>query len=93
MKLSIYPFSQGLPGSMNSVGVPSSLSQCRILYTSLIDRTVFVLLRALIWILGNISLQGVSLAQHVGNFLNPFGVLLGLDGVILLAYIIAILAN
>jgi ferrous iron transport protein B len=74
----------------------------RILYTSLIDRTVFVLLRALataapagavIWILGNIQVQGLNLAQHVANFLNPFGLLLGLDGVILLAYIIAIPAN
>jgi ferrous iron transport protein B len=74
----------------------------RILYTSLIDRTLFVLWRALqtaapagavIWILGNINVQGASLAQHIATFLNPFGVLLGLDGVILLAYIIAIPAN
>jgi ferrous iron transport protein B len=74
----------------------------RILYTSLIDRTIFVLWRAIltaapagavIWILGNIFVQDVSLAQHVSNFLNPFGLLLGLDGVILLAYIIAIPAN
>ena len=48
---------------------------------------------ALIWVLGNISVQGVSLAQHAANFLNPFGLLLGLDGVILLAYVIAIPAN
>jgi len=74
----------------------------RILYTSLIDRTIFVLWRAIqtsapagavIWILGNLSWHGVSLAQHVANFLNPLGVLIGLDGVILLAYIIAIPAN
>ncbi len=74
----------------------------RILYTSLIDRTIFVLWRAIttaapagavIWILGNINIQGVSLAQQIANFLNPFGLLLGLDGVILLAYIIAIPAN
>lgn len=74
----------------------------RILYTSLIDRSLFVLWRAIqtaapagavIWILGNITFQGVSLAQHSANFLNPFGLLLGLDGVILLAYIIAIPAN
>jgi ferrous iron transport protein B len=74
----------------------------RILYTSLIDRTIFVLWRAIataapagavIWILGNIMVGDLSLAQHIANFLNPFGVLLGLDGVILLAYIIAIPAN
>jgi ferrous iron transport protein B len=74
----------------------------RILYTSLIDRTIFVLWRAMqtaapagavIWILGNINVANLSLAQHIANFLNPFGLLLGLDGVILLAYIIAIPAN
>ncbi len=74
----------------------------RILYTSLIDRTLFVLFRAVqtaapagavIWILANINLGNVSLAQHIADFLNPFGLLLGLDGVILLAYIIAIPAN
>ena len=74
----------------------------RILYTSLIDRTIFVLWRAIqtaapagavIWVLANIYINGPSLAQHIANFLNPFGLLLGLDGVILLAYIIAIPAN
>ena len=74
----------------------------QILYTSLIDRTLFVLKRAittavpagaLIWILANINVGGISIAQHVADFLNPFGLLLGLDGVILLAYIIAIPAN
>ena len=74
----------------------------RILYTSLIDRTIFVLLRAImtavpagavIWVLGNIHVHGASVADAVAGFLNPFGLLLGLDGVILLAYIIAIPAN
>jgi ferrous iron transport protein B len=74
----------------------------RILYTSLIDRTIFVLWRAIqtaapagaiIWILANINVAGVSLAQHTANFLDPFGWLFGLDGVIILAYIIAIPAN
>ncbi len=74
----------------------------RIFYTSLIDRTIFVLWRAIqtaapagavIWLLANISLGGTSLAQHIANFLDPLGYLIGLDGVILLAYIIAIPAN
>jgi ferrous iron transport protein B len=74
----------------------------RILYTSLIDRTIFVLVRAImtaapagavIWILGNLSVGGSSIATLVADFLKPFGLLLGLDGVILLAYIIAIPAN
>ncbi len=74
----------------------------RILYTSLIDRTVFVLWRAvqtaipagaLIWILANVPFGDSNLAAGIAGWLNPFGVLLGLDGVILLSYIIAIPAN
>lgn len=74
----------------------------RILYTSLIDRTLFVLWRAIqtaapagaaIWLLGNIYLGGQSLAWHTANTLDPLGLLVGLDGVILLAYVIAIPAN
>lgn len=74
----------------------------RILYTSIIDRTIFVLWRAvimaapaggLIWILANVHVGGPSLASAIASFLDPFGRLLGLDGVILLAYIVAIPAN
>jgi ferrous iron transport protein B len=74
----------------------------RILYTSLIDRTIFVLWRAMqtaapagaiIWILANVPIGDSNLARAVADWLNPFGLLLGLDGVILLAYIIAIPAN
>lgn len=77
-------------------------SVLRILYTSLIDRTIFVLMRAMataapagavIWVLGNIDVGGLSLAQHIANFFNPLGHAIGLDGVILLAYVIAIPAN
>ncbi|HYH00881.1 MAG TPA: nucleoside recognition domain-containing protein [Terriglobales bacterium] len=77
-------------------------SIARVLYTSLIDRTIFVLGRAMltaapaggvIWILANTYWNGTSLAQHVSQFLQPFGSAIGLDGVILLAYIIAIPAN
>ena len=73
-----------------------------IFYSSIIDRTIFVLWRAmqtaapagaLIWVLGNIHLGGASIAQHVADFLDPLGWLVGLDVVILLAYIIAIPAN
>lgn len=74
----------------------------RILYTSLIDRTVFVLWRAVqmaipagvvIWLLGNIDTGGQSLAWRIAGFLDPLGLAIGLDGVILLAYLIAIPAN
>jgi ferrous iron transport protein B len=72
------------------------------LYTSVIDRTLVVLWRAVVfalpaglilWLSANITIQGVSIAEYLVNFLNPFGVLLGLNGVILLAYIVAIPAN
>lgn len=74
----------------------------RILYTSIIDRTLFVLWRAVltaapagavIWILANITVGDLSVARHISNALNPLGHAIGLDGVILLAYIIAIPAN
>ena len=72
------------------------------LYTSLIDRTIIVLWRAIIfalpagiviWLISNIHIGGLSLAQHFIDWSNPFAVLFGLNGVILLAYIIAIPAN
>jgi len=72
------------------------------LYTSLIDRTVFVLWRAIvfaipagivIWLVANIHISELSLAEHFINWSNPLGILIGLNGVILLAYIIAIPAN
>jgi ferrous iron transport protein B len=74
----------------------------RILYTSIIDRTIFVLWRAMqtaapagaiIWIMANIAVGDSNLARVTADWLNPFGLLLGLDGVIILAYIIAIPAN
>ena len=72
------------------------------LYTSIIDRTLIILWRAVlfaipagavIWLLSNITVGGVSLAEHGIGLMNPFGILLGLNGVILLAYVIAIPAN
>ncbi len=74
----------------------------QVLYTSVIDRTLFVLWRAvvmaapaggLIWLMSNIHVAGQSLAAWVAGWLNPVGLAIGLDGVILLAYIIAIPAN
>jgi ferrous iron transport protein B len=72
------------------------------LYTSLIDRTLIVLWRAVvfalpagaaIWLISNIHVGGASLAAHLIRGLDPVGVLLGLNGVILLAYVVAIPAN
>lgn len=72
------------------------------LYTSLIDRTIFVLWRAivfavpagmLIWLVANITIDGVSVANHFIRYANPIAFVFGLNGVIFLAYIIAIPAN
>ncbi len=72
------------------------------LYTSLIDRTLIVLWRAVvfampagavIWLTSNIVVGDASLAGHFVTWSNPLGVLLGLNGVILLAYLVAIPAN
>jgi ferrous iron transport protein B len=72
------------------------------LYTSLIDRTIFVLWRAIvfavpaglvIWLVANIHIGDLSLAEHFIDWSNPFAFVFGLNGVILLAYIIAIPAN
>lgn len=74
----------------------------RIIYTSFIDRTLFVLGRAvvmaapsggLIWLLANIYINGKTLMSYGVDFLHPIGKAIGLDGAILLAYIIAIPAN
>ena len=72
------------------------------IYTSIIDRTLIVLWRAIvfaapagavIWLVANIYLGDLSLANHLISSLDPFGLFLGLNGVILLTYIIAIPAN
>ena len=74
----------------------------RTIYTSLIDRTIYVLWRAIvfalpagavIWLISNINIGGVSLAEHAIVWLNPLGMLVGLSGIILVAYIVAIPAN
>jgi ferrous iron transport protein B len=74
----------------------------RTLYTSLIDRTIFVLWRAIvfaipagviIWLVANVTIEGQSVANIFINWINPFAFILGLNGVIFLAYIIAIPAN
>ncbi len=72
------------------------------LYTSLIDRTAIVLWRAVvfalpagaaIWLIANVYVFDRSLAEWLIGFLDPVGLLIGLNGVILLAYVVAIPAN
>ncbi len=72
------------------------------IYTSIIDRTLIVLWRAIvfaapagavIWLISNIHVGDETLAGWLIESLDGFGWLLGLNGVILLAYVVAIPAN
>ena len=74
----------------------------KVLIRSLIDRTLKILGRAIvisaptgliIWLLTNISIGGNSIINIMSNFLNNFGLILGLDGVILTAFILGFPAN
>lgn len=73
-----------------------------IIYRSLIDRTFFVLRRAVImaapagaitWILANVYINDMSIIGHLAAFLQPLGYAIGLDGFILLAFILGLPAN
>ena len=74
----------------------------KIIVRSIFDRTLFVLGRALtvaipagfiIWIFANIFINDLSLLDYVATFLTPFAKLMGLDGYILTAFILALPAN
>lgn len=74
----------------------------KVLLRSLLDRTLFVLGRAaavaapaglLLWVLANVRLDGGSLLSHCAGFLDPTARFFGLDGVILLAFILGFPAN
>lgn len=71
-------------------------------YTSIIDRTLIVLWRAIvfaapagavIWLISNVDISGVSIANLAISNFDGFALFFGLNGVILLAYIVAIPAN
>lgn len=74
----------------------------RVLLRSLLDRTLFVLGRAvtvaapaglLIWILANVTWGDTSLLRALASFFDPMGRLMGLDGMIVLAFILGFPAN
>ena len=69
---------------------------------SILDRTIFVLGRAiyisipagiLIWLTANITINNVSILSYLSNFLEPLGSLIGLDGPILIAFFLGLPAN
>ena len=73
-----------------------------IIVRSIFDRTMFVLGRALIvaapagaiiWLMANININDISILKYCAEFLNPFAKLIGLDGIILMAFILGFPAN
>lgn len=74
----------------------------KIIIHSIFDRTIFVLGRAIavaaptglvVWILANTSINGCSVLTVMSDFFDPFGKFIGLDGVIILAFIVGLPAN
>lgn len=94
---------KGVPSSFTLELPPYRRPQVgKVIIRSIFDRTLFVLGRAisvaapagiLIWIMANVQIDQISLLQWCSNFLNPFAQLLGLDGVILMAFILGFPAN
>ena len=75
---------------------------CKVIARSILDRTIFVLGRAvcvsvpagaLIWILQNITIADTTLLTMFANLLEPFGSIMGLSGAILASFLLGIPAN
>lgn len=94
---------KGVPSSFTLELPPYRKPQIgRVIYTSIIDRTIFVLMRAIViavpagaitYILGNLTIGDTTVLNHMAMFLNPFAQAIGLDGYILLAFILGLPAN
>lgn len=94
---------KGVPSSFTLELPPYRKPQIgKILVRSFFDRTLFVLGRAVmvaapagavVWIFANTYINDISLINYVANFLDPFALLIGLDGFILLAFILGFPAN
>ncbi len=94
---------RGVPSSFTLELPPYRKPQIgKTILRSIFDRTLFVLGRAaavaapaglFIWLVANIKVGDASLLSHAAEFLDPFAELMGLDGVILLAFILGFPAN
>lgn len=94
---------KGIPSSFTLELPPYRKPQiAKVIVRSLLDRTLYVLGRAaaiaapaglVIWVMANISVGGQSLLAHGAEFLDPFARLIGLDGYILMAFILGLPAN
>lgn len=94
---------KGIPSSFTLELPPYRTPQFgKVLVRAFLDRTLFVLGRAvliaapaglIIWIMANVTVGDISLLGHCTAFLDPLGRLMGLDGVILFAFILGFPAN
>lgn len=94
---------KGVPSSFTLELPPYRRPQVgKVIVRSIFNRTLFVLGRAvmvaapaglIIWLMANITIDGNTLLTLCSNFLDPFGRLLGMDGVIILAFILGFPAN
>ena len=96
-------FLKGEPSSFSLELPPYRAPQVgQVLVRSILDRTLFVLARAvvvaapaglLIWIAANVTVGGESILLRLAGFLQPLGGIMGLDGFILLAFLLGFPAN
>ena len=94
---------KGMPSSFTLELPPYRKPQVgKVIVRSIFDRTLFVLGRAaavaapaglLIWVMANVTVGDATLLAHCAGALDPFARLLGLDGVILMAFILGFPAN
>ena len=94
---------KGVPSSFTLELPPYRKPQIgKVLVRSVFDRTLFVLGRAaavaapaglLIWVMANVTIGNATLLACCAQFLDPFARLLGMDGVILLAFVLGFPAN
>ena len=94
---------KGVPSSYTLELPPYRKPQVgKVIIRSIFDRTLFVLGRAaavaapaglVIWLMANITVGEANLLTHVSEFLDPFARIMGLDGVILMAFILGFPAN
>ena len=94
---------KGIPSSFTLELPPYRRPQIgKVIVRSIFDRTLFVLGRAvavaapagmIIWLMANVTVGDASLLAHCSSFLDPFAQMFGLDGVILMAFILGFPAN
>lgn len=94
---------KGIPSSFTLELPPYRKPQVgKVIVRSIFDRTLFVLGRAIsvaapagivIWVMANVTIGDISILTHCANFLNPFAKLIGLDGYILMAFVLGFPAN